>query len=496
MPGIVFEVLDVTHVTGESYGSLFVDGDAAAAGILGSHGAIYVTGQAWGDQYLLAEPEIPPVANGAIYYTGGGVGYISIVGEAASSLFVDGYGFGGAPAPAGTTPGWGEGAIAYRGYGLELVPDTAYGFLVEQPPIINSSYGAYFSTLEDDIIVTDWSFGDFIAVLTDTVQFDDRFLLLAKLTSTIEDSLVLSDFVTYVAQAQINDTFAIDDLSEPQLRIIGLIADQLVLADDQIPWMAAVHTIVAAMLFADEFKGGRDATLADDLVFLSEFESRLGLIGTMVSDVAIADEFEFNAVVFGLIPSDFAINDDQLSNLSVLAEILDSFELGVRFTVGGDTYAGYSVNTKNAAVSEYDNWPFNSLALVGGKLYGAGPDGLYLVEGDDDAGVPITARLRLGVTNFGTMLEKRVPNAYIGYTSDGSLVLKTITMDNGFKKENWYRMKQRPEGAPAESRFDIAKGLRGVYWAFELVNEDGADFTLDVLQLYPIVTNNRRYSGR
>lgn len=51
---------------------------------------------------------------------------------------------------------------------------------------------------------------------------------------------------------------------------------------------------------------------------------------------------------------------------------------------------GLSLSFDGMAVSQYTGLPFTSFMRIGGKVYGTTPDGLYLIEGDDDAGTPIT----------------------------------------------------------------------------------------------------------
>ena len=59
-------------------------------------------------------------------------------------------------------------------------------------------------------------------------------------------------------------------------------------------------------------------------------------------------------------------------------------------------------------LSLYSNFKFNSYAKYGGKYYGATEEGIFLLEGDDDAGDKIHTGARIGPTNFGTDREKRL----------------------------------------------------------------------------------------
>jgi hypothetical protein len=67
--------------------------------------------------------------------------------------------------------------------------------------------------------------------------------------------------------------------------------------------------------------------------------------------------------------------------------------------------------------SAYTNWPFNSFALRNGKYYAAGPDGLYLLEGEDQNGGPKPCSgVRIGRINFSTERKKRIRSMRLGAT--------------------------------------------------------------------------------
>ena len=80
-------------------------------------------------------------------------------------------------------------------------------------------------------------------------------------------------------------------------------------------------------------------------------------------------------------------------------------------------------------VSVYSNFKFNSYAKYGGKYYGATQDGIFLLEGDDDAGIQIHTGAKIGPTNFGTDREKRLRPVKCG--GDCGEALVRVSDDNG-----------------------------------------------------------------
>ena len=146
--------------------------------------------------------------------------------------------------------------------------------------------------------------------------------------------------------------------------------------------------------------------------------------------------------------------------------------------VPGQNVSVWSVNAETGASAAYEDYPFNSFATIGGRHFGAASDGIYELVGDDDAGVPIQAHLNLGQRNFGTSKLKAMPYAYLGVASDGLMVVRVTTEGAS------YTYKARAASAEMQTqRVDFGRGLRANYFTLELMNENGADFDLDVIEL-------------
>lgn len=71
------------------------------------------------------------------------------------------------------------------------------------------------------------------------------------------------------------------------------------------------------------------------------------------------------------------------------------------------------LNGPNFEPSIYSGFRFNSYARYGNKYYAAGEDGIYLLDGDDDDGLPIKPGVRLGPMNFNTTSDKRIRSIHM-----------------------------------------------------------------------------------
>lgn len=212
----------------------------------------------------------------------------------------------------------------------------------------------------------------------------------------------------------------------------------------------------------------------------------------------VLDEVEAALTVSGTFV--LAVNDtlsaeagDSIETLAhYFSNITEYAESWVGFKLGDEQYTGVVMNTdSDMPISTYDGYGFNSFAEVDGHYYGANDEGVFLLEGATDAGQPISASLSTMMLDFGSARQKRVQTAYIGYTASGALVLRVRSVTDGVLNEQWYDVKLLQADAPREQMVRFGRGARSRYWQFELVNVDGADFELDVLELHPIYLNRR-----
>lgn len=152
-------------------------------------------------------------------------------------------------------------------------------------------------------------------------------------------------------------------------------------------------------------------------------------------------------------------------------------------------YTTLAVNTRNKAATTHTNMPFNSFACFQGVVLAASDSGIYALNGDDDAGTPIAALLRGGVTDMDSAQLKRVLGGYVGYRADGALDLTLITDQH---HEYVYRLEPRQQGdALHPSRVKTGRGVDGRYWQWQIENTAGQAFTLDSLALDADVLKRR-----
>ena len=150
-----------------------------------------------------------------------------------------------------------------------------------------------------------------------------------------------------------------------------------------------------------------------------------------------------------------------------------------------DESEAWAVNKANNASTRYDSYGFNSFASFGGKHYGAKADGVYLLEGANDAGRPIASGVSFGQHDFGTQALKHISAVHVGVSSTGALFLKVGDGVNSYT----YRAR-RTDPRMKVQRFDTGRGLRANYFTFDLASDSDA-FELDSVQ-FEVLASQRR----
>lgn len=139
------------------------------------------------------------------------------------------------------------------------------------------------------------------------------------------------------------------------------------------------------------------------------------------------------------------------------------------------------MNTKTGAVSEYDNFAFQSIT----PTHGGSATGLFELGGEQDIDQPIVANILTGKTLFGGSLKKFLDMAYLSIKGEGT---GTFTV-KGEAVSYDYPVLVRPSG---ESRAKPGRGIRENYLAFGYSNADGADFQLDRMEVAVEPSKTRR----
>lgn len=266
--------------------------------------------------------------------------------------------------------------------------------------------------------------------------------------------------------------------------------DSLSSGDDSLLTLKSYGESVVSMApmanYASAYEGNTDATMWTMFGGFATVAPYAELLVVMNERMEVATVLAVSVLADAALPTELQVTDtyeiQALLNAAMRTTVLAGFGVPV-FDQASQVWA---LNTATQASSMYEGYDFNSFGLLGGHYYGCKGDGLYRLEGADDAGTPIRASINFGLKDFGKSELKGITNAYIGVASDGAMVLKVSA--NG---DDYFYSARANDTHRKTQRFDVGKGLRANYFELELLNTDGCDFDLSSIE-FAAVTLSRR----
>lgn len=234
-------------------------------------------------------------------------------------------------------------------------------------------------------------------------------------------------------------------------------------------------------------EGNRYASVVARAAVVAEVSAGMVLAVALSSTGAVSAVIGAEVIQTAEVTSVGAVRDNWSMELLIEA-ILSSAAAGRGGFDGGDDGAEvWAVNLATSASTRYERFPFNSFARIGDRYYAAAQDGIYLLEGEDDAGEQIDALAVTDLQAFGVSRLKRLDPAYLGVSSDGLMRL-TVRAPDG---QAYTYAARRSDPYARVQRVDIGQGLRANYFRFEVANTDGGDFELSSLELSPVILKRR-----
>ncbi len=151
-------------------------------------------------------------------------------------------------------------------------------------------------------------------------------------------------------------------------------------------------------------------------------------------------------------------------------------------------FYGWVLNQMTGAASRYEGFDFNSMTEAAGRYLAASSAGIHELGGSDDVGVAIGAVLLTGDLDFGSEMQKRLTDAYVGGEASGEL--KVIVSADGVPAS--YTLAAGTSTAVKNRKIDLGRGAKGRYWRLDLQNVQGAAFEADAITLLPEILSRRK----
>ncbi|MGL6290149.1 MAG: hypothetical protein ACRC2H_05640 [Silanimonas sp.] len=160
--------------------------------------------------------------------------------------------------------------------------------------------------------------------------------------------------------------------------------------------------------------------------------------------------------------------------------VSEAFALDSLFSPTG---AGWSAPSETWAMSRYAGIPGHRIAVIGGRAYIGGEDGLFVLDGQSDDGVAIAASADLGVTDMGSPQRKHLSFAYAAGKIVGALRAGVGDRELGIEQVWQYPFDSVSAPDGITTRAKLGRGHSAYEYRFTLSNQSGASFVVDDLRI-------------
>ena len=472
------------QIGGFGYGFSVSAGDAV--------GAVRLVLAAFGEGYGYTDDVdvlVPANGSSALYLGAAGEGFSEVYSDGIAELVLGAVGYG-------VEDGYGAGAhgfqIASTGVGFSNL--DGYALLVERPPIISSFGDMQFVNILDQVVLNaqqnplpTYVLRDFLALQAPSIQ--NKY----EGTAELRDALVLSEDLDYTLIKSILASLVLNGAATPTFTTYVRVMESLVLGGYVRNEVEAYAKILDALVFNAVAEMLTRVTITDTMVLNGQVDVYYTLFAKILDTLVLQSTLSADSLAVAVVLDTVLFNADLSHEADLTALIMDSVSFATTLSIDNGEYIAWVINTENTALSRYTNYPFNSFAKIGDSYVGAASDGLHTLDGDDDNGDAINARLRQGLSDMGSRKLKQIPEAYIGASVDGQLLMQVITVDErtGTKKGAIYKMANRGAVVNRENRIQFGKGLKSVDWDWILENVDGADFDIGSIEFRPLFLTRR-----
>jgi hypothetical protein len=379
----------------------------------------------------------------------------------------------------------------------------------------------YLDTLAEGLGVTQVLVPGFPVVATDTLGLSPRCFVVYRQLVTLTETLGLEPLASTLRGVVLVEALRLSATIAPNQIGSITVAETLGLIERLIPGIPVAVAETLALSITESIQHAitvieglslsevllpaalYNFTVAEDLGLTSSLANFFGadvveglelapsatanmlLNQTLTEGLGLADSHVANLVLRVTIEEGLGLEDVELLNSIYHGEITEALGLHLAYISPGGGFTAWAMNTRTAAVTEYDSYEFNSFARLGDTYIGATSAGLYELVGDDDAGDNIVARIKSGFAQWAGARFTILKGVYLGMrVESGSFVLKVITGEG-----RTYVYSVQPRNMRT-TKVTIGKGVKTRYLRFELIST-GQDFDLESVEFIPLVAERR-----
>lgn len=359
---------------------------------------------------------------------------------------------------------------------LEVVGDLqVYGestiSLAEALNIQDDARAGWLKLIADTFAASEPAIFNFILGLkaSEVLNLTESVPAIGDFTETNAETLLLRDKVIGAWHKLIAET-----VDHPDSVVIALALKlfENILFTDSVPDIGEFTHQLAEAVAATDVTSFAWEKLLEDTVLNTDTLAVMWFMTALVADTFAGTDTVDNLFRIQAVNAEsLTLAESVVPQLTFFNLVADGVEFEITVIIDGEVWQAWALNTKQFHPSVYSNFAFNSFAKFEGKSYGAKSDGVYLLEGSDDAGTTIRAGLQLTQSNFGSQNKKRIRAAYFGLS--GSAPVFKVETEEGTAK--YYQVTNR--------KAQVGREVFGKDWTLTLTDFDDLEF----IELIPVI---------
>ena len=153
-------------------------------------------------------------------------------------------------------------------------------------------------------------------------------------------------------------------------------------------------------------------------------------------------------------------------------------------------YLGLCLSFERVAPTQYRGYNFNSFCKFGDAYIGANSSGIFTLDsGDLDGSTEIEAFFEPVTSDWGIPNQKRIRSMYVSGEFDSDIQL---TVYDDEENERIYTLEPiHFSNKQHTQKVGIGRDGKGTYWMVRIDNVNGSDFSIDRIQVVPIILGQK-----
>lgn len=298
----------------------------------------------------------------------------------------------------------------------------------------------------------------------DTAAFEDSLQEVVRKATGVDDGLVIGDAVRLTLKERIEDALVLADLT--RLSSIHATRESVHLSDAFVGVRRVREWVTDGLRMGDATsRVWREAT--EDAIVLADVGRGVVRTSSYVVEQLQLGESASEDYASGERVLEVARFADSVQGvLRAANRITDTVVLWDEVMQTGDYGQAWTASTDSWAMSRYQPFTFDHLAVIDGVVYGFNRAGVFALSGEDEQ---MNATLKTGKLDMSGERLAHPVGAYLEYELDGEASFDVTTTQSGTTKTYTYPLNARPVSDDlTNARAQFGLGLRGRHFAYTL----------------------------